>query len=515
MTDLKQHRMFALCVTGGLLLGQSVAAGLPALLKQPQNAWWTCAGMLVAMLPLAWSHMRLRTRDLHFVAEAGNGIDRLMIGSAETAHYLASMAARIKHELGATQAIAAEAGQIVEATEKLAGNAQRAFDAAAEVRLESQSGTEALDHSLAHIDRAHADAQTASGLMTGLQAQSRRIQDVTVLIDEIAARTNMLALNAAIEAARAGESGRGFAVVASEVRSLAQRTTTATDEINVMLREVHAQAHKAATQTTALSHNIRDLTGTATGLRTLFGNIERLANASETEVQRLSDASRINVASAKSISAASDAIVTSMQENVDALPGVTTSVIHLSESAEEVHFLTAVFDAGTDHDRIRGAVVQAARAVEKLFEAAIANGQISGEALFDRTYTPIANTSPVKFTTQFDAFTDRCLPPIQENLLLQLPALTYGGAVDDNGYWPTHNRKFSQPLTGNPAIDLANNRTKRVFDDRTGRRSGANKKPFLLQTYMRDTGEVMHDLSVPIHVNGRHWGGFRAGYRLT
>ena len=509
MIDLKQHHIFSIRLGGGLLLGQGIATALPALLHKTSGSGWTCAGVLAAMLPLAWGQWRLRQRDLYFIDQAGHGIDRLMIGSAETAHYLASVASRINDELDATQAIAVGAGQIVEATEKLAGNAQRAFDAAAEVRLESQSGTAALDQNLAHIDRAHADAQAASGLMTGLQAQSRKIQDVTVLIDEIAARTNMLALNAAIEAARAGESGRGFAVAAAEVRSLAQRTRTATDEISVMLRGVHAQAENAATKTTALSHNIRDLTGTANGLRTLFANIERLANASEIEVQRLSDASKLSVESAKSISMGSNAIVISMRENVEALPGVTASVVHLSENAEEVYFLTTVFDADTKHDRIRSAVRSAARAVEKLFEAAIANGEISSTALFDRAYAPIASTRPQKYTTQFDAFTDRNLPSIQEGLLHRLPHLTYCGAVDNNGYWPTHNQKFSQPLTGNHAIDLVNNRTKRIFDDRTGRRCGNNQKPFLLQTYMRDTGEVMHDLSIPIHVNGRHWGGFR------
>ena len=57
------------------------------------------------------------------------------------------------------------------------------------------------------------------------------------------------------------------------------------------------------------------------------------------------------------------------------------------------------------------------------------------------------------------------------------------------------------------------NRTKRIFNDRTGAGVGANTKPFLLQTYKRDTGEVMHDLSLPIQVDGRHWGGFRIGYK--
>ncbi|MCU7931485.1 MAG: hypothetical protein KZQ90_11845 [Candidatus Thiodiazotropha sp. (ex Codakia rugifera)] len=85
--------------------------------------------------------------------------------------------------------------------------------------------------------------------------------------------------------------------------------------------------------------------------------------------------------------------------------------------------------------------------------------------------------------------------------------------MDNNGYFPTHNKRFSKQLTGNYETDLAGNRTKRIFDDRTGSRCGNHQFPFLLQTYKRDTGEVMHDLSVPILVQGQHWGGFRIGYK--
>ncbi|HLV18627.1 MAG TPA: methyl-accepting chemotaxis protein, partial [Pseudomonas sp.] len=82
-----------------------------------------------------------------------------------------------------------------------------------------------------------------------------------------------------------------------------------------------------------------------------------------------------------------------------------------------------------------------------------------------------------------------------------------------DGYVPTHNTVFNQPLTGDPAIDHVHNRSKRIFNDRTGIRCGSHERNLLLQTYSRDTGELMHDLSVPIHVQGRHWGGLRLGYR--
>jgi methyl-accepting chemotaxis protein len=93
--------------------------------------------------------------------------------------------------------------------------------------------------------------------------------------------------------------------------------------------------------------------------------------------------------------------------------------------------------------------------------------------------------------------------------------MVYAVMVDKFGYLPSHNVRYSQPLTGNLAIDLVNNRTKRIFNDRTGLAAARNKAPFLIQRYQRDTGEVMADLSVPVMVKGQHWGAVRLGYRAV
>jgi methyl-accepting chemotaxis protein len=85
--------------------------------------------------------------------------------------------------------------------------------------------------------------------------------------------------------------------------------------------------------------------------------------------------------------------------------------------------------------------------------------------------------------------------------------------TNKRGYVPTHNDKFAKPLTGRYDVDLVNSRSKRIFSDRTGSRCGSHTQKLLLQTYKRDTGEIMHDLSVPIMLAGQHWGGFRMGYK--
>ncbi|HSD19478.1 MAG TPA: hypothetical protein VLC54_05555 [Anaeromyxobacter sp.] len=135
------------------------------------------------------------------------------------------------------------------------------------------------------------------------------------------------------------------------------------------------------------------------------------------------------------------------------------------------------------------------------------------EKLFSSIYYPVVKTDPPKFTTDWDRLSDRDILPIEEAVLAKSPVIVYSVMVDKFGYLPTHNARYSQPLTGNRAVDLVNNRTKRMFNDRTGIAAARNKAPFLIQRYQRDTGEVMADVSVPVHVRGNHWGAVRIGYR--
>ncbi len=363
------------------------------------------------------------------------------------------------------------------------------------------------------IRAATKDAESASTVMRGLKEKSSRIHVITEVIEEIAARTNLLALNAAIEAARAGEHGRGFAVVAGEVRQLAQRTKSATDEIGVMVREINEQAEKATSGMNALTDKVNHAAQNVERVHAMFRNIEQSSGVSEEQIQQIAAAAREHVATTRVISDAMLRIRDSMLSTEVELPRATNSAMALAELAEGISNALAESNVETMHDPIRVAAQTAAREIGRIFTEAIANGQISRDALFDRQYKPIPHTNPQKYTSRFDTFTDRVLPPVQEALLVAIPQIAFAIAVDDKGYLPTHNKKFSQPLTGDYETDLLNNRTKRHFNDRTGARCGSNTNDFLLQTYKRDTGEVMHDLSAPIYVEGKHWGGFRIGYR--
>ena len=497
---------------GAAIVG--VVAAL-ALLAPATTAPALCAaaGALAGMV--GWSLLR-RTggaRDTGVFAVVGGAVDAVMIGAAETAYFVDSVKKKIDVDVGALGAMVGDAGEVAASTGEIAANAARAASDAAQVRQQSVAGRAEADDGLRRIGSAGIKAREAAASMAVLREQSAGIAGFTAVIAEISARTNMLALNAAIEAARAGEHGRGFAVVAGEVRQLAQRTKSATDEIGVMIKAVNAQAAQASGAMNELGEAVDAATGNVERVHRLLASIEQSSVVCEREVEAIAATAHGHVDTTGAILASLTAVRDSLLSTDQALPQAAGAAMALAEQAESIAAALSEAGVASSHDPLRAAAQDAARAVGALFSAAIRDGRITREALFDRRYHPLPDTDPQKHSTSFDGFTDRELPAIQEALLASMPQLAYAGAVDNNGYFPTHNKKFSQPLTGDYATDIVNNRTKRIFNDRTGARCGSNTRPFLLQTYKRDTGEVMHDLSAPIIVDGRHWGGFRIGYK--
>ncbi len=163
--------------------------------------------------------------------------------------------------------------------------------------------------------------------------------------------------------------------------------------------------------------------------------------------------------------------------------------------------------------KIKNLAEECREEVLKQFNLLLSSGRITIGQLFDTFYIPIPNTNPQKYNTQYDAYTDEVIRGILDKYLNKDEKIIFFVAVDRNGYLPTHNTKYARPLTGNGDLDVKQSRTKRIFNDRTGLSAAKNKEPYLLQYYERDTGEKLADFSIPIFVNGIHWGAIRVGYK--
>jgi methyl-accepting chemotaxis protein len=121
---------------------------------------------------------------------------------------------------------------------------------AASVKASAQSSRQAVglaQEAMSVAEKGGAIVTDAIEAMSRIEAASRKISDITSVIDEIAFQTNLLALNAAVEAARAGDAGKGFAVVASEVRTLAQRSGDAAKDITALISESGREVEQGVT----------------------------------------------------------------------------------------------------------------------------------------------------------------------------------------------------------------------------------------------------------------------------
>ncbi len=155
-----------------------------------------------------------------------------------------------------------------------------------------------------------------------------------------------------------------------------------------------------------------------------------------------------------------------------------------------------------------------AKLIGKVMDEAIDNGVFSVKDAFDQNYVPIPGFEPEKYHTKYDSYLDKAILAMEDEFL-QDESVVFAVAVDSNGYLPTHNTRYQKPITGDKQKDLVGNRTKRIFNDPVGIRAAQNKEPLLRQVYHRDTGETMWDISSPILVKGKHWGGFRIGFSLN
>lgn len=433
---------------------------------------------------------------------------------------LAELSWQAKGISQAMSMLAVSGQQAASSSQSLAHNAEQVHAQASQVgslarqaQENSSHGQHELEQTVASMQAMSEHTQVAGASITRLQANSRKIENIVQLIREIADKINLLSLNAAIEAARAGEHGRGFAVVAQEVRNLAEKTFHATQEIDSSVGSILGETEHAVQSINTLLEDVQANVSQIGQVGQRLNGILEFSSVLSQQMDGIVAASDASTQQVRGISRYLGDIEQELNTFGQNIEAQQVQIHGLAELGEDFfdHLLALRFE--NLHSRMFQVARGAADAVQQVFEQAVAQGRIRMDDLFSQAYDPIEGTNPAQYHSRFDAFTDQVLPAIQEQVLGQNAELIFAICTQKTGYVPTHNNKFAKPPTGQYEVDLVNSRSKRIFNDPTGIRCGSHTKKMLLQTYKRDTGEIMHDLSVPIHVQGTHWGGFRMGYK--
>lgn len=473
------------------------------------SAWLKDPLLGPALQKITDGHMNL----LRIVHDMSSVVEKSAITLAD----LSWQANAINQEM---KALAVKGAQISHSSQSLAHNSSRVSADAASVaqlaqqaRDNSEQGQHELQQTIESMRQMGGRTQIVSSSITGLQTSSQKIEHIVQLIRDIANKINLLSLNAAIEAARAGEHGKGFAVVSDEVRKLAEKTFEATQEIDASVGGIMSQTEQAVG---SMNDLLGDVQSNVAQIEQVGQRLSGILNSSSVLSEQMDGIVQASSSSAHEVGRISSYLGEIQDELASfgvRIASQEKQTLGLTELSEGFFEKLVSLNLQTIHQRMYTVARSAADAVQAAFEGAIAKGQISATDLLSLEHEPVPHTNPQKYTSRFDAFTDRVLPAIQEAVLRHSPELVFAICTNQRGYVPTHNDKFAHPLTGRYDVDLVNSRSKRIFSDRTGSRCGAHTQKVLLQTYKRDTGEIMHDLSVPIWVNGKHWGGFRMGYK--
>ncbi len=413
-----------------------------------------------------------------------SGSSRQMIEIFEKTSTQSAQVAAAMEQMSATineiSSRAGAAAQSITSLTESAGHAEKDIDA----NVKSIEGLSSQVHEWAETNKA-------------LSKATNQIDEIILVINDIASQTNLLALNAAIEAARAGEHGRGFAVVADEVRKLADKTEKATKEIGSMIRDIKTKTDSSiATMDSTLQ-------GTADSIRRAK-NADVSLKKIAIEVRQIADMVSQTAVATEEQSKVSESVLSNTEEvseytvkSKELARVISSEAVSMVSLAINLYSQLCSVKKDMLDERIEEMLKTDAREVMAKLEQAIKVGGMSNEVLFDFNYSRSGEAG--KLTARYSTFFQSHVMPLLKQLGESEKKIIYVVAMDSNGLIAAHNNpsrigvKMSDPVSIN----------------------GAKSTEIVGQAFRRPVeagGELVNDIAHPISVGGRHWGCLRIGY---
>lgn len=320
----------------------ALAAGLSAALLSVIAGLWLARSITVPLRQAVTVAERVAAGDLSTDIRAA-GKDEVSVLMRALAAMQNSLVRVVSQVRTGAESVASSSAEIAAGNASLAQRTETQASSVAQTAAAMDQLTATVRTSEENVGQASELATKSSGVaekgghvvsqvvdtMRDINESSKRIAEITGVIDSIAFQTNILALNAAVEAARAGEQGRGFAVVASEVRSLAQRSASAANEIKTLIAASVKRVEAGSVLADRAGKTMQDVVSTNQQVFDIVGAIRVAAKEQTVGVGQ--------------VSSAMTTLDDGTQQNAALVEEMATSSENLRQQAEELVQAVSVF----------------------------------------------------------------------------------------------------------------------------------------------------------------------------
>ncbi|MBP6801226.1 MAG: methyl-accepting chemotaxis protein [Zoogloea sp.] len=267
------------------------------------------------------------------VGEINDGANQLVGNADHIARVSSQVAEAAERQSDATAAMAAAMEELTVSSSHISSSARETERNAQDSMRLAADGSTRVGEAVGAIRKMSETVIGASERIRALETRIGEVSSIANVIKEIAGQTNLLALNAAIEAARAGEQGRGFAVVADEVRKLAERTSSATTEIEQMITGIQGDTGNAVSAMNAALPEVEQGIALASLASDALGAIERGAREALTRVHEIADATHEQSAASTSIAQRVEEISHMVDNTIASIRGAAEAAVNLERIA--------------------------------------------------------------------------------------------------------------------------------------------------------------------------------------
>ena len=279
----------------------------------------------------------------HVLTEISDAVAATASAANQISSSAEELAAGSQEQSSQTSEVATAVEQMVATITQTSQHVVGTNDAAKTAGTLANSGKQVIEDTINVMKRIEEVVGESSNIILELGESSGQIGEIIQVINDIADQTNLLALNAAIEAARAGEQGRGFAVVADEVRKLAERTTSATNEIEEMVTKIQKNSQNAVEAISKGNDEVSKGMGEAVKAGSSMEQIVKSSNEVLDISSQVATASEEQSATAEQISKSINGINTVAQESAIGIQQVAGAANDLSQLAEKLQDLVQSF----------------------------------------------------------------------------------------------------------------------------------------------------------------------------